>query len=84
MWNLKSSTDDPMYKTETDHGHGEQTCGCQEGGGGNGMDGEFGVVGANCDIGDCVRLGHSAVQEKLKKHGKSTYFNNKTNKQIFG
>ena len=31
MWNLKSSTDDPMYKKETDHGHGEQTCGCQEG-----------------------------------------------------
>ena len=29
------------------HGHGEQTCGCQEGGerrgGGNGMDWEFGV-----------------------------------------
>ena len=24
-------------------GHGEQTCGCQEGGGGSGMDWEFGV-----------------------------------------
>ena len=25
------------------HGHGEQTCGCQEEGGGSGMDWEFGV-----------------------------------------
>ena len=25
------------------HRHGEQICGCQEGGGGNGMDWEFGV-----------------------------------------
>ena len=25
------------------HGHREQTCGCQEGGGGTGMDWEFGV-----------------------------------------
>lgn len=25
------------------HGHGEQTCGCQEGGGGSGRDWEFGV-----------------------------------------
>ena len=30
---LKHGTDDPIYKTETDHGHGEQTCGCQEGAG---------------------------------------------------
>ena len=26
---------------------GEQTCGCQQGGGGNGMDWEFGVSNAN-------------------------------------
>ena len=26
MWNLKYGTDDPIYKTETDHGHREQTC----------------------------------------------------------
>ena len=25
------------------HGHGEKTCGCQEGGGGSGRDREFGV-----------------------------------------
>ena len=29
------------------HGHGEQTCSCQEGSGGNGMDMEFEVVDAN-------------------------------------
>ena len=33
LWNLKYSTDDPMYKTETGHGQGGQACGPQEGGG---------------------------------------------------
>ena len=28
---------------EQTHGHGEQTCGCQKGGGESGMDWEFGV-----------------------------------------
>ena len=28
--NLKYGTNDPIYKT--DHSHGEQTCGCQQGG----------------------------------------------------
>ena len=28
LWNLKYGKTDPIYKTETDHGHGEQTCGC--------------------------------------------------------
>ena len=36
---------DLIYKTETDHGHGEQTCGCQGKGGGCGMNREFGVGG---------------------------------------
>ena len=41
---LKYDTDDPIYKTETNHGHGEQTYGCQGGGGReSGMDSEFGV-----------------------------------------
>ena len=31
MWNLKYGTGDSIYKTETDHGHGEQTYGCQGG-----------------------------------------------------
>ena len=29
MWNLKYGTNDPIYKTEADHRHGEQTCGSQ-------------------------------------------------------
>ena len=32
MCNLKYGTDDPIYKTETDHGQGEKTCGSQWGG----------------------------------------------------
>ena len=43
MWNLKYGTGDPIYKTETGCGHGEQTCGCQGEWGGSGMDREFGV-----------------------------------------
>ena len=29
MRNLEYGTDESIYKTETDHGHGEQACGCQ-------------------------------------------------------
>ena len=43
MWSLKYGTDDPIYKTETDHGHGDQTCVCLEVGGGSGTDREYGV-----------------------------------------
>ena len=39
-------------KKET-HGLVEQTCGCQRGEGGNGMDWEFGVL----DVNDCVWSG---------------------------
>ena len=28
IWNLKYGTNDSIYKMETHHGHGEQTCGC--------------------------------------------------------
>ena len=28
MWNLNYDTNNPVYKTETDQGHGEQTCVC--------------------------------------------------------
>ena len=39
MWNVKYGSNDPIYNTEKDHGHGDQTCVCQgEGGrGGNGQ-----------------------------------------------
>ena len=30
MWHIKQGTDDPIYKTEVEHGQGEKTCGCQE------------------------------------------------------
>ena len=43
MWNLNYGTNDPTYKSETDHGQGEQACGCQGRGRGRGMDWEFGV-----------------------------------------
>ena len=31
MQNLKYGKNDSIYKTETDHGHREQTCGWEEG-----------------------------------------------------
>ena len=31
LWNLKYGTNDLIYKTEADHGQGEQTCGSQWG-----------------------------------------------------
>ena len=43
MWNLKYGTNDPICKTETDHGRGEQTCVCQEG---VGWMGSLGLVDA--------------------------------------
>ena len=44
MWNLKYGTGDPIYKTETGRGHGEQTCGCQGYRGGNGKFGAGGCI----------------------------------------
>ena len=41
-WNLIYSTNEPFHKKEM-HGLGKQTCGCQGGDGGNGMDWESGV-----------------------------------------
>ena len=42
IWNLILGTNEPFHRKEN-HGHGEQTCGCQEGGEGKGRDWEFGV-----------------------------------------
>ena len=42
IWYLIYSTNEPFPRKET-HGLGEQTCGCQVGGRGSGMDWEFGV-----------------------------------------
>ena len=40
IWNLIYGTNELFHRKEN-HGHGEQTCGCQ--GGGSGMDWKFGV-----------------------------------------
>ena len=51
MWNLKYGTDDPIHKTETDHRHGEHTCGCGGGvGEGGGWMGNLGLVDTNCNF----------------------------------
>ena len=42
IWNLIYGANEPFYRKET-RGFGEQTCGCQGGGGGSGMDWESGV-----------------------------------------
>ena len=63
------------------HGHGEQTCGCQGGRGGSGMDWEFGLVDANNYIynGQAMRsyctaqgtmsnlLGWNMMEDSMKK-----------------
>ena len=49
MWNLKCGTNEPTTEQKQTHGHGEQTCGCQEGEGG-GWTGSLGLVDANYDI----------------------------------
>ena len=42
IWNLVYSTNEPFHRKET-RGLGEQTCGCQGGEGGNGIDWDPGV-----------------------------------------
>ena len=39
MWNLKYDTNEPIYETETESGHREQTGGCQRGGSWGRVDG---------------------------------------------
>ena len=43
------------------YGHGEQTCGCQEGRGGNGMDWEFMVSIGKLSHVECVSNEHVEV-----------------------
>ena len=44
--NLIYGINESFHRKET-HGHGEQICGCQWGGGGSGMDGSLGLIDAN-------------------------------------
>ena len=46
IWNLIYGTNETFHGKEN-HGHGEQTCGCQGDAGGSGMDRELGLVAAN-------------------------------------
>ena len=50
MWNLNYGTNDPIYKTETDRGHEEQTCVCQGDGEGVAWTGSLGLGDANSYI----------------------------------
>ena len=43
--NLTYGTNEPFHRKEN-HGHGEQTCGCQQGGGGSEMDWKLGLIDA--------------------------------------
>lgn len=40
---MKYGTNDPISKKETDPGHGEKTCGCQEESGCSELNGDLGV-----------------------------------------
>jgi len=46
IWNLIYGTNEPFHRKKT-HGLGEQTCGCQGGGGGIGMDWGLELTDAN-------------------------------------
>ena len=43
MLNISTNNAAPSTEKKQTLGHGEQTCGCQRGGGGSGMHWEFGV-----------------------------------------
>ena len=47
MWTLKYGTDEPIYRTETDSETQRTDLWLLGGGGGSGMDGEFGVGRCN-------------------------------------
>ena len=46
IWNLIHGTNEPFHRKEI-HGHGEQTCGCQGGGGRKWWTGNLGLIDAN-------------------------------------
>ena len=47
MWNPKLAQMNLSAKQKQSHGHGEQTCGCQRGGGGSRLHTEFGISRCN-------------------------------------
>ena len=65
MQNLNYGTNEPIYRTEETHGHREQTCGCQWGGRGSGMNREFGVSNANFAFGVSKQRGPAVQHRQL-------------------
>ena len=65
MQNLKYGTNEPIYKTEKDHGHDGQTSVCQEGGGRGRLSGSLGLVDADCYIWNGWVMGSCSAAQEL-------------------
>ena len=50
MWNLKYGTNEPIYRRETTHRHGEQTCGFQGKVEGTEWTGSLGLIDVRCKL----------------------------------
>ena len=66
MWNLNYGTNEPVYKTETDHRHREQTLVAKEEGGESGKDWKFGV-------GRCKQLHVEWISNELLLYSTGNY-----------
>ena len=55
MYNLKYDTNELLLKEKHTHRHREQTCGCQVGEGGRGMEWEFGISRCNKPLGPTIQ-----------------------------
>ena len=64
MWDLKYGTDNALFKTETDHGQGEQTCGFHWRRGGVGWMENLMLVNANCYIWNEWAVGSYCTAER--------------------
>ena len=65
IWNLKYGTNEPIYRTETDSDMEHRLVG---GGGGSGMDWEFGVLLGEGDSGSerqCQKVRHKEISTRL-------------------
>ena len=76
LWNLKYCTSELIYKTETDHNHGEQICGCQWGREWDAWE-VWGVMDANCYIWNGWPIGsYCTSQENVSAWVTSLYNRN--------
>ena len=69
MWNLKYGTNEPVYKTETDLRHREQTCGCHWRWKGSEMVGVFGV--GRCKLLHLEWISNGVLQYSTGNHVQS-------------